>query len=90
MLRCRSWQPPRRLLHHVSANLFTRRAYSPVLHSNTALEMLGGKPGMKLVRFFSLSDACWYFVQEYMEDRVGVPVLQEEEDGYGDDWKPAR
>ncbi|KAH9900718.1 hypothetical protein C8Q73DRAFT_637151 [Cubamyces lactineus] len=57
---------------------------------NMALEMLGGKPSMKLVRFFSLSDACWYFVQEYMEDRVGVPVLQEEEDGYGDEWKPAR
>uniref|UniRef100_A0AAD7X445 Uncharacterized protein n=1 Tax=Trametes cubensis TaxID=1111947 RepID=A0AAD7X445_9APHY len=40
-----------------------------------ALDMLGAKPGIKLVRFKSLSRAAWYFVLEYMAGRVGVPVL---------------
>ncbi|KAI9069793.1 hypothetical protein FKP32DRAFT_1671081 [Trametes sanguinea] len=42
---------------------------------STAIEVLGTKPGMKMVRFSSLSRASWYFVQEYMAGHVGVPVL---------------
>ncbi|KAL7285416.1 hypothetical protein ACG7TL_000512 [Trametes sanguinea] len=41
----------------------------------TALLMLGTRPGMKLVRFRSIKKASWYFVQEYMAGRVGVPVV---------------
>ncbi|KAH9885132.1 hypothetical protein C8Q73DRAFT_660296, partial [Cubamyces lactineus] len=40
-----------------------------------ALDMLGTKPGIKLVLFKSLSRAAWYFVQQYMAGHVGVPVL---------------
>ncbi|CDO73957.1 hypothetical protein BN946_scf185043.g5 [Trametes cinnabarina] len=42
---------------------------------DVALEKLGTRPGIKIVRFHSLSHASWYFTQEYMAHRVGVPVL---------------
>ncbi|KAI9068675.1 hypothetical protein FKP32DRAFT_1608771 [Trametes sanguinea] len=42
---------------------------------DVALEKLGTRPGIKIVRFHSLSRASWYFTQEYMAHRVGVPVL---------------
>lgn len=37
--------------------------------------MLGSRPGIKLVLFTSLSRAAWYFVQQYMAKKVGVPIL---------------
>ncbi|KAL7279946.1 hypothetical protein ACG7TL_006357 [Trametes sanguinea] len=40
-----------------------------------AMLMLGTSPGMKLVRFHSRKKALWYFVQEYMAGRVGIPVV---------------
>ncbi|KAI0653951.1 hypothetical protein C8Q70DRAFT_898990, partial [Cubamyces menziesii] len=43
--------------------------------SRFALEMCGVNPGIKVVKFKSLRLACWYFVQEYMADHVGVPML---------------
>ena len=39
--------------------------------------MCGVNPGIKVVKFKSLRLACWYFVQEYMADHVGVPMLVE-------------
>ncbi|KAI9068211.1 hypothetical protein FKP32DRAFT_1562202 [Trametes sanguinea] len=45
---------------------------------NTAMFMLGTNPGMKLVRFHSYKKASWYFVQEYMAGRVGVPTIVSE------------
>ncbi|KAI9061402.1 hypothetical protein FKP32DRAFT_1576053 [Trametes sanguinea] len=41
----------------------------------TAMFMLGTNPGMKLVRFHSYKKASWYFAQEYMAGRVGVPTI---------------
>ena len=49
------------------------------------MEMLGSRPGVKLVRFTSLTHASWYFVQEYMEGHVGVPVLAAGFGAYPDD-----
>ncbi|EIW53634.1 uncharacterized protein TRAVEDRAFT_52754 [Trametes versicolor FP-101664 SS1] len=42
---------------------------------NLALQMVGTKPGIKIVKFPSLSRAGWYFGLEYMAGRVGRPVL---------------
>lgn len=53
-------------------------AHSDVRLRNTALFMLGTRPGMKLVVFKSLSRAAWYFVQQYMARKVGVPVVTSE------------
>ncbi|KAI9069584.1 hypothetical protein FKP32DRAFT_1671250 [Trametes sanguinea] len=45
------------------------------LDRNTAMLMVGTSPGMKIVRFRSRKKAAWYFVQEYMAGRVGIPVV---------------
>ncbi|KAI9062817.1 hypothetical protein FKP32DRAFT_1676737 [Trametes sanguinea] len=50
------------------------------LDRNTAMLMLGTSPGMKIVRFHSRKGAAWYFVQEYMAGRVGIPVVVVDDD----------
>ncbi|KAJ8481667.1 hypothetical protein ONZ51_g5830 [Trametes cubensis] len=41
----------------------------------TALVAAGYRPGMKVVPFKSLRRAAWYFTQQYMKYRVGVPIV---------------
>ncbi|KAH9845985.1 hypothetical protein C2E23DRAFT_745134 [Lenzites betulinus] len=48
------------------------------LSKDVTLEKLGVNPGMKIVRFDSLSRASWYFAQEFMANRVGTPILTDE------------
>ena len=43
--------------------------------STTALVAAGYRPGMKVVPFKSLRRAAWYFTQQYMKYRVGVPIV---------------
>ncbi|KAI9056788.1 hypothetical protein FKP32DRAFT_1615646 [Trametes sanguinea] len=50
------------------------------LDRTTAILMLGTSPGMKIVRFHSRKGAAWYFVQEYMAGRVGIPVVVVDDD----------
>ncbi|KAI9056572.1 hypothetical protein FKP32DRAFT_1682506 [Trametes sanguinea] len=50
------------------------------LDRHTALLMVGTSPGMKIVKFRSKKAAAWYFVQEYMAGRVGIPVVVVDDD----------
>ncbi|KAH9846590.1 hypothetical protein C2E23DRAFT_863884 [Lenzites betulinus] len=50
----------------------------------SALLNAGWNPGMKIVAFTSLSQAAWYFVQKYMQQKVGVPVIEVFSDDNGE------
>ncbi|OSC99712.1 hypothetical protein PYCCODRAFT_1470022 [Trametes coccinea BRFM310] len=41
----------------------------------TALNHAGTRPGMKVVALKSLARASWYFTQQCMKNRVGIPVV---------------